>query len=97
MLEMTASKTDADAGVKAVLKALKLRKERRLPISSANQLSKHLQISRQSLAGWKKVPPEHVLKIEELIDVSRHVQRSDIFGPQKARALKVGHARKLRR
>lgn len=39
-----------------------------------------LGLSRGAVSQWDKVPPEHVLAIEALTGVSRHVLRPDVFG-----------------
>ena len=36
-------------------------------------------ISRQAVAQWRIVPVQHVLLIEQLTDISRHVIRPDIY------------------
>jgi len=39
-------------------------------------------LSRQAVEQWAVVPPRHVLRVEELTGISRHVLRPDIYGPE---------------
>jgi DNA-binding transcriptional regulator YdaS (Cro superfamily) len=39
-------------------------------------------LSRQAVDQWSVIPPRHVLKIESLTGISRHVLRPDIYGPE---------------
>lgn len=34
-----------------------------------------------TVSGWKKVPPEHVLTVERVSGVPRHVLRPDLYPP----------------
>lgn len=34
-----------------------------------------------SLSGWRKAPPEHVLALEAISGVSRHILRPDLYPP----------------
>ncbi len=45
------------------------------------KLSEALGLSRAAASQWDRVPAEHVLPVERLTGVSRHVLRPDIFGP----------------
>lgn len=40
----------------------------------------------QAISQWKVVPPDRVLKVEEITGVSRHKLRPDIFGPSPEQA-----------
>ena len=44
-------------------------------------LAHALGLTKGAVSQWERVPPEHVLKLEGLTGVSRHVLRPDIFGP----------------
>lgn len=39
------------------------------------------RLTRQAVEDWRVVPAHHVLRVEELTGVSRHVLRPDIYGP----------------
>lgn len=39
-----------------------------------------LGLSRGAVSQWDRVPPQHVLRIEQLTGVSRYTLRPDIFG-----------------
>ena len=67
---MTRRTARTDSGLQTVLASC-----RRL-----QDLSAKLGITEQTLSQWKRVPPEHVLTIEHITGVSRHIQRPDIFG-----------------
>lgn len=41
-------------------------------------------LTRQAISQWVKVPPRHVLALEELSGVSRYELRPDVFGPAPA-------------
>jgi DNA-binding transcriptional regulator YdaS (Cro superfamily) len=50
---------------------------------SRTAVAKRLGLTRQALDQWKdKVPPKHVLAMEEMSDVSRYDLRPDIYGPK---------------
>ena len=44
------------------------------------QLASYLGITRGAVALWRDVPPQYVLRIEELTGISRHRLRPDVFG-----------------
>lgn len=44
-------------------------------------LARLLGISQAAVAQWRRVPPARCIQIEEILGVSRHEQRPDIFGP----------------
>lgn len=43
-------------------------------------LAAQLNITRQAVYQWKVVPPQHVLDVERITGVSRHLLRPDLFG-----------------
>ena len=45
-------------------------------------LARKLNISKQAVYRWRRVPVDYVLKIEVLTGVSRHTLRPDIYGPK---------------
>lgn len=47
---------------------------------SVSALARALGISVAAVSGWREVPPDRVLQVEELTGVSRHIQRPDVFG-----------------
>lgn len=51
------------------------------PVALARALQERgIEISSQAVSQWKTVPPEKVLKVEEITGVSRHELRPDVFG-----------------
>ena len=48
---------------------------------SVTWLAHQLSLTVPAVSKWRRVPAEHVLKVEELTGVSRHDMRPDIFGP----------------
>lgn len=44
------------------------------------KLGTALGITRQAVEDWDKVPPKHVLRVEQLSGVSRYQLRPDIYG-----------------
>lgn len=49
-------------------------------------LALRLGIKHQSLYGWRRVPAEHCLVVEELSGISRHELRPDVYGPAPSKA-----------
>jgi DNA-binding transcriptional regulator YdaS (Cro superfamily) len=52
---------------------------------SIRALARELDISHVALMQWRQIPPEHVMKIEKLIEVPRRVLRPDIYPPDRER------------
>jgi DNA-binding transcriptional regulator YdaS (Cro superfamily) len=48
---------------------------------SPSALARKLGITRQAVDQWKRVPVEHVLAVEEMSGIPRHVQRPDVYPP----------------
>jgi DNA-binding transcriptional regulator YdaS (Cro superfamily) len=46
----------------------------------ATKLASLLPVTPQAVSQWSRVPPEHVLIVEQASGVSRHQLRPDIFG-----------------
>ena len=53
----------------------------------SSELAKVLGITRQAIDQWEKVPPKHVLAVEEASGVSRYTLRPDIYGAKPRRPL----------
>ncbi len=68
----------------ATQRAIKLAVEK---VGSLVRVAEKLSVSngkpltRQAISQWEKVPPRHVLALEELSGVSRYELRPDVFGP----------------
>lgn len=45
-------------------------------------LGRALGLTRQAIYQWAKVPPEHVLKVEQISGVSRQRLRPDLYPPE---------------
>jgi DNA-binding transcriptional regulator YdaS (Cro superfamily) len=54
-----------------------------LAAGNLSSLAKKLGVSRQAIYQWRRVPAQHVLKIEALTKVPRHTLRPDLY-PQEA-------------
>jgi DNA-binding transcriptional regulator YdaS (Cro superfamily) len=44
------------------------------------KVGNRLQLTRQAVSRWEKVPAKHVLALEEMSGVSRYVLRPDVYG-----------------
>lgn len=42
-------------------------------------LAKHLEVARQAVYQWPRVPAAHVLKVEKLTEIPRHILRPDLY------------------
>ena len=47
-------------------------------------LARHLHLRRQAIYQWRRVPAEHVLKVERFTRIPRHKLRPDLY-PDPAR------------
>lgn len=45
-----------------------------------SDLAKSLGITKGAVSQWNKIPAAHVLDVERITGISRHVLRPDIFG-----------------
>ncbi|NEI52677.1 hypothetical protein GR217_34225 [Rhizobium leguminosarum] len=54
----------------------------KLRAGGAKVIAAHLGIKRQAVAQWLIVPPNRVVKVEQLSGISRKVLRPDIFGDE---------------
>ena len=81
MAIMAATKDDEyiEPGLAAVFTALEVRRSHGLPLDSKSALARLLDISKQSVSKWTRVPIERVIEIEKALGVPRHVQRPDIY------------------
>lgn len=59
----------------------------------AAKLGTALGITRQAVEDWDKVPPKHVLRVEQLSGVSRYLLRPDIYGDPPAPLARMGELR----
>ena len=67
------------SGLVALFLVLADRKDKQLPVASTVELSQILGISKQALSQWVRIPAEHVIEIERLTGLPRHVQRPDVY------------------
>ena len=49
----------------------------------ATQLAGELGVTYQAVQQWKRVPPEHVQSVAEMLDMKPEDIRPDIFRPRK--------------
>lgn len=49
------------------------------------RLAQDLNITKQAVYQWRKVPPERVLDIERITGIPREELRPDVFGERHAR------------
>lgn len=85
-----------DPGLKAVLEALTNRADSDDTIASKTELADALGITKQALSQWRHVPIEHVLAIESLLLVPRHVQRPDVY-PDPSKDVAYAHRKQRSR
>ncbi len=50
----------------------------------ATALARHLGLTKQAVVQWKRVPPAHVVAIEQLTGIRREELRPDVFGEGEA-------------
>ena len=48
-------------------------------------IARELGITTQAISQWARPPAHHVLTIERLSGVSRHLLRPDVYGPEPTR------------
>lgn len=65
---------DLSTGVAAVIRAYKTK----------IALAKAVGRTRSAISQWKRVPLEHVQKLEQETGIDRAVLRPDVYGPRKA-------------
>lgn len=53
---------------------------------SRTKLAARLKITPSAITQWRAVPPEHVLDVEDMTGISRHLLRPDVFGAAEAAA-----------
>ena len=81
MIDRRSLEGHPDPGYQAMLKALHKRALSGDTVATISDIARALDLSRQAVSRWDKVPAKHVLRIEELTGVSRHVLRPDIYPP----------------
>jgi pyruvate kinase len=48
---------------------------------TAPRIAKACNINREAVWNWQRVPAEHVLTVEALLDIPRHKIRPDLYPP----------------
>ncbi len=79
MIDRRSLEVHPDPGYQALLRALHKRALSGESVASISDLARALDLTRQAVSRWSRVPPKHVLKVEELTGVSRHTLRPDIY------------------
>lgn len=82
MIDKRSLEVHPDPGYQALLRALHKRQLSGEPVASIADLARALDLTRQAVSRWARVPPRHVLTVEALTGVSRHVLRPDIYPRQ---------------
>ena len=82
----TRPKPASDPGLKALFAALDRRAILKQPISSRVELADALDISKQAISRWKRVPVLRAAEIAILIGVPKRVLRSDVYGAVPSRS-----------
>ena len=74
---MTTVNSELAAGLKAALDALNDEHGR----GGAAKLAAALRITQSAVSQWEAIPPKHVLVVEKVTGVERHVLRPDHYPP----------------
>lgn len=82
-----------EPGLEAVFEALTARYDNAEPVGTKTELAEALGIQKQAISQWKHVPIQHVLSIEQLLEIPRHVLRPDVY-PDPAKDVTHGRNRK---
>lgn len=53
----------------------------KFPDHTETEIAAACGLGRTAVVMWKRVPAAHVLTVERLTGISRHVLRPDVFGP----------------
>lgn len=78
-----------DRGMLAVVAELTARKLRGETPGTRTELAELLDVSKQAISGWKKIPPRHVSRVANVLKIPVHVLRPDVFpAPLHAEAIK---------
>jgi hypothetical protein len=59
---------------------------------TAPRIAEVCGINREAVWQWQQVPAKHVLNVEELLDIPRHLIRPDIYPPPRRRRQNGGKA-----
>lgn len=86
---------DIDPGLQAVFNALQARADRDESLATKTELADALGIKKQAITQWRHVPIAHVLMIEQLLRVPRHVLRPDVY-PDPRKDKRYGRVYKAR-
>lgn len=86
MIDRRSLEGHPDPGYQALLKALHKRALSGDAVTTISDIARALDLSRQAVSRWERVPAKHVLRVEELTGVSRHVLRPDLYPRTKEKA-----------
>jgi hypothetical protein len=78
-----------DPGLQAVFKELAKRKAAGKKPSNRKELAAALEVSKQAISSWPRVPVERVLEIEALLGVPREIMREDVYGATPKRRIHI--------
>jgi len=53
---------------------------------SMTEIAAACAVTRSAVSNWRRVPWQHVLKLEAAFDIPRHELRPDIYPPPRRRA-----------
>ncbi len=88
-MDVTDKPAKPDRGMLAVLTELAARKARGDTPGTRTELAELLDVSKQAISGWSKIPPRHVSRVAHVLSIPAHVLRPDVFpAPYAAEAIK---------
>lgn len=88
-MQLMPAKSDRpkDAGILAIKQELQRRKALKQPLATGGELAEKLEISKQALSKWRRVPSTRAVEIQRLLGIPTHVLRPDVFLSTKSQKL----------
>lgn len=85
---------EIDAGLQDVFDELERRKAHGEKPSSRAELAELMGFSKQAISGWRRVPADRCLQIEEILSIPRETLRPDVFVQRPAPTRGTSHGRR---